>query len=188
MDNGKTFVMCDLETLGVLPGCKVLSIGCVVFGPAGLGMEFYCECFRDFQGDLTEDLDTVAWWEKQDPQARDKLLDQAAPGKVMLAHALNQLNTWLVRVGGVDDKGAANITMWGNGASFDNAILEAAYDAADCAPAWGYYSDRCYRTLKAMAPQVKLVRSGTHHNALDDAKSQAGHAVRILWELRAWNR
>lgn len=186
MDDGKTFVMCDLETLGTRAGCKVLSIGCVTFGPAGLGAEFYQEVLRDFQGDLWEDPDTVAWWGRQDATARDRLFDQSAGGKTRLSLALVELNTWLRTVGGMDEKGKARVTVWGNGASFDNAVLDAAYSAVLLPRAWGYYDDRDYRTLKAMAPQVKLVRTGTHHNALDDAKTQAEHAVRILRELGQW--
>jgi DNA polymerase III epsilon subunit-like protein len=34
-------VMIDLETLGRRPGCAILSIGAVEFGPAGLGRELY---------------------------------------------------------------------------------------------------------------------------------------------------
>lgn len=45
---------------------------------------------------------------------------------------------------------------------------------------WPHWNDRCYRTLKAMRPDVKMERTGTHHNAVDDATSQARHALALL--------
>ena len=47
-------VMCDLETLGRRPGCKLLSIGAVVFGPKGLGAEFYEDCLL-YTSDAADD-------------------------------------------------------------------------------------------------------------------------------------
>ena len=33
--------------------------------------------------------------------------------------------------------------------------------------------------MKSQAPHVKMPRTGTHHNAIDDAKSQALHLMEI---------
>jgi hypothetical protein len=179
-------VMVDLETLGQRPGCRILSIGAVEFGPAGLGAEFYVECFLSYQGELVIEEATRAWWADQPAEVRGRLFDQSAEGKVKLRDALTQLTTWLCcfDTDAVGGKGAA---VWGNGADFDNAILQVAYAAVNAGPpGWHFYSNRCYRTLKALRPATKLVRVGRHHNALDDAKSQAEHAVRLLTELQAW--
>ena len=71
--------------------------------------------------------------------------------------------------------------VWGNGASFDNPILANAYRAVNLDPPWRFWNDRCYRTVKSMfGKNVKLERIGEHHNALDDAKSQADHLIRIM--------
>ena len=78
-------------------------------------------------------------------------------------------------------KGAAGV--WGNGADFDNPILAAAYRRLNMPLPWGAYAGRCYRTLKSLRPDIRLERQGTHHNALDDAVSQAEHAVRLLRAL-----
>ena len=40
-----------------------------------------------------------------------------------------------------------------------------------------------YRTLKNLLPYIEMERVGEHHNALDDAKSQALHAIKLLKEL-----
>jgi inhibitor of KinA sporulation pathway (predicted exonuclease) len=70
--------------------------------------------------------------------------------------------------------------VWGNGADFDNPILAAAYRATGISQGWKPYNGRCYRTIKNLAPQVRLVRTGTHHNALDDARAQAQHLLDIV--------
>jgi len=73
--------------------------------------------------------------------------------------------------------------VWGNGADFDLPILAAAYKAAGGPPPWKPYNGRCYRTLKNLAPSIKLERQGTHHQALDDAVCQAKHLIKIVEHL-----
>jgi exodeoxyribonuclease VIII len=73
-----------------------------------------------------------------------------------------------------------NVLVWGNGASFDNAILAQCYRAVGMDFPWKFWNDRCYRTLKNLVLDVPFERTGTHHNALDDARSQAIHASAIL--------
>ena len=72
-----------------------------------------------------------------------------------------------------------SIGVWGNGASFDNVILSESYYRAAILRPWPFWKDRCYRTIKTIYPDVELVRSGTHHNALDDARTQAEHLIAI---------
>jgi len=45
---------------------------------------------------------------------------------------------------------------------------------------WYFWNDRCYRTMKSLYPQIPMERDGVHHNALDDAISQARHLMAIL--------
>jgi len=167
-------VMVDLETLGTVPGCSILSIGAVYFDEKGLGDEFYLVVSRDScaAAGLKEDDDTLAWWQRQSPEAR-KVLDEAvsddAPNLIV---ALKSFNTFLDKAG---------VRMWGNGADFDNAILRCAYAAVNLKPRLGAFNGRCYRTVKSLS-ELKIVREGTYHNALSDAKSQARHFVAILAE------
>lgn len=70
--------------------------------------------------------------------------------------------------------------VWGNGASFDNVILRGAYARNSTPAPWAWWNDRCYRTIKALHREVPMERLGTHHNALDDAISQALHLIRML--------
>jgi hypothetical protein len=75
--------------------------------------------------------------------------------------------------------------LWGNGASFDNAILAHAYARCGATPPWKFWNDRCYRTVAALTATPRQ-QGGTHHNALDDARSQAEHLITAAaWALAA---
>ena len=64
-------VMVDLETLGTLPGCAIMSVGAVFFDESGLGDEFCMVARQDnyTQAGLAIDADTASWWAQQSPEA-----------------------------------------------------------------------------------------------------------------------
>lgn len=166
-------VMVDLETLGNGSNAVIISIGAVAFDvDAGLGDAFYmrvdpqtCE-----EAGLKMDVSTVMWWMQQSDAARSAF---KGSGAMPLEFVLGEFASWYPR----------DATLWGNGATFDNVILSNAYLAVKGKRPWEFWNDRCYRTLKSLRPDVKMVRAGTHHNALDDAKDQAVHAIAILKAL-----
>lgn len=166
-------IMVDLESLDTVPGAVILSLGAVFFDETGLGDEFYKVILRSSCETLgmTVSQDTLNWWGKQSIDASQVLRDaEIAPDT--LADVLNQFNDFLKR-----DKG---VKVWGNGADFDNSLLAVAYRRAGVKQGWLPYNGRCYRTLKNIAANVPAVaRGGTYHNALDDAKTQANHAIEI---------
>lgn len=179
-------IMVDLETLGTTPGCRIVSLGAVEFGSNGLGAQFYAEAKITYQGTLVTEAQTVKWWEDQPENVRNRLFD-GQEGKPFLKTVLADFEAWLEQIAGRDDKGNLRVNVWGNGSDFDNAILAVAYkDVADKNLPWPFWNNRCYRTLKNLVPNVKLVRQGTLHNALDDAKSQAEHAVRLIESINGW--
>lgn len=176
-------VMVDLETLGRRAGCAILSIGAVAFDPltGEMGAEHYsivkltsCE-----KHGLHVDPETVAWWEKQNPEAQ-KVLKQAraARGNKALDKALAEFNKFLAQFG------PKTVRVWGNGSDFDNAILINCYAATGLDAGWDFWNNRCYRTLKGLEPSIKVKRGGVYHNALDDAKTQATHALEIFKHMR----
>jgi hypothetical protein len=167
-------VMIDTETLGTTPGSVILSIGAVMFGPAGLGDEFYApiSLASCTAAGLTIDPGTVAWWMKQSDAARAAAFrDDAEPLPVVL----EQFTAWLNLVEAE--------RPWAQGANFDPPLLEAAYRACGMTPPWKFWAVRDTRTLYELA-DVKVDRArGTHHNALDDARAQAEAAVVALQRL-----
>jgi hypothetical protein len=175
-------LMVDLETGGTKPGCPVFAIGAVFFSstePEWKGPAFYGICARKQDG-LVEQEDTMAWWAKQNEQARKLIADIEKPDCATLPETLKAFATWCHAHCEPDQ-----LQVWGNGADFDNVILSAAYHYAGLQQPWGAYKGRCYRTLKSLRSDIKLMRTGMHHNALDDALSQAEHAVRIMKAMKS---
>lgn len=173
-------VMMDLETLDTRPGAVILSIGAVVFDYKNdlLGAEFHqiINVDSSVKAGCTISESTQKWWSEQSDEAK-KTLNDAKEGKGKdLKDALNGFGHYLDLLGAPPSK----ICLWGNGSDFDNVLLIAAYEKAGMTPPWKFYNNRCYRTLKSLKPGIKLVREGTYHNALDDAKTQARHAIQLL--------
>lgn len=165
-------IMLDIETLGKGPNAVIVAIGAVAFDETGLGSTFYLNIKPQSCVDLgmQMDADTVMWWMQQSEAARKAL----AKGGVGITEALQAFSVY------VEEQGP-DVEVWGNGATFDNVILASAYRLAGIERPWSYKGDRCYRTLRALFPQIKAADTGgTAHNALDDAKYQALHASQIL--------
>jgi 3' exoribonuclease, RNase T-like len=169
--------MVDLETLGNGNNAVILSIGACKFFPEGQGVDIHTshrfEMFVDPQScvdaGMQMDPSTVLWW--MDPgraEARDVLMANMKDA-MPLRHALFQFANWL----------GGDRPVWGNGATFDNVILRNAYMLVGIECPWQFWNDRCYRTMKSIAPSVKMQRKGIHHSALADAVSQAEHLQSI---------
>lgn len=160
-------VMLDLETFGTRPGACIVSLGAVRFGEGKILDRYYARIDpMDAQArGLVIDAATVVWWMQQSAEARVEI---AAGGGKLLADVLGEFTAWI---------GEGETEVWGNGASFDNVLLDEAFRACGLKRPWPFWMDRCYRTVKELHPDVKLVRKGTHHNALDDAESQALHLM-----------
>lgn len=185
-------IMIDLETMDNRPTAAIVAIGAVAFDPATSEVDTDCAFYInvDLQSSLDAGLtvsgSTVNWWLQQSEAAREEI---TAPGE-RLEMALFEFSQWLDRYnvaacGPHDDALAHHLNIWGNGSDFDNVILANAYHATEKLVPWGPYRNRCYRTLKKLAPVIQLERVGTHHNAVHDAISQAHHAVRLLQHLEA---
>lgn len=172
--NTTSRVMVDIETLGLDPGATILSVGAVAFGPAHTGDTFYRSIDRESceNAGLTEDADTLDWWQDQ-PEAARAVLDGGQP----LADVLAAFRAWYVG-NGFDE-------VWANSPAFDCELLEAAYDAVGLDAPWGFHEERDYRTLTALPCAVALEQQGTEHDALDDARYQARVAAQTLAKLEA---
>lgn len=173
-------IMLDLETLGVDPGCAIMSIGAIAFDldEGALGEKFYVEIKPRTCEDmgLTINNDTLQWWTHQSPEFIDRCLNTGKP----VMNALCAFSNFIYAVSHNHDK----VRIWGNGADFDNVILTAAYKASGLVLPWNFRNNRCYRTAKAILPEFTVMRVGEHHNALDDAVTQALHLIKIVSSTR----
>lgn len=170
-------IMVDIETWGTGSDALPISIGACRFNPVGGEIEdrFYV-CIDPAsakEAGLSISADTLLWWmAKERNDARDAWLAQS---RVDIWTALQGFSEWMT-------SDEFNL-VWGNGATFDNVILRSAFEKATVTCPWKFWQDACYRTLKGLAPAIKIERSGTHHDALDDAVDQAKHMQAVVAHL-----
>lgn len=179
-----THVMLDLETMGNGPDAAIVAIGAVAFDTHEQRIHDSYYSVVSLATSVREggliDASTVIWWMDQADEARHAITRGMA---VDIIDALTNFTDWFDGLA-LDPE---TVPVWGNGAGFDNVILRRAYERAGHETPWSHWQDRCYRTaVKMMDPQRQLLsRSGTHHNALDDARTQAEHLLAMLQAQRA---
>jgi exodeoxyribonuclease VIII len=175
-------IMVDLECLDSSNTPAIISLGAVYFDFAAgsLGEKFYCEVSlgglkEQLSRGLTMSLETIYWWTQQSDEAREVWSPKL--GKVTTEEMLNKFSGFCSR--------GENVRIWGNGATYDNIGLRNCYKVFGIKCPWKYQGDRCYRTVKNMfGNRAALDRSGTHHNALDDAVTQAEHLLAMTKGLK----
>lgn len=165
-----TDIMVDLETLDTAPTGTILSIGAcrVNWREEKIDNGFYvviCSDSCKARG-FTESESTKKWWAQQDERARQVFTD---PDKVSIDVGLSMFRQYLQQYG------TNSVELWGNGSDFDNVMLANAYKVCGIPQPWRFYNNRCFRTVRKLLGHniVEPVRSGIHHNALDDAVYQA---------------
>lgn len=181
-------LMLDLETLGVSADAPLISIGAVFFDPFSdlQGAEFYkVVSIHSALKNGTIDPSTLQWWMTQSDQARSVFND---PASVTLEQALLEFSEF------IGANASKDLKVWGNGSSFDNAILSANY-RRKCLPLpWDFRNDRDVRTILALARDFKSFDARTSvesndyaHHALHDAKYQAAYvsaAFRAIYDSK----
>ena len=167
-------IMIDLETMGTGPSAAIIAIGAVEFDENSIGRKFYevVTLESSVANGGVIDPSTVMWWLGQSEEARETIRVHGMHINVVLA----KFSQWIDY--------SDELQIWGNGAGFDNVILETAYQRSGHECPWKFFNNRCYRTVKALYPEVDAVRSGVHHNALDDAITQAQHMIAMRRALQ----
>jgi len=158
-------VMVDLETLDTGPDAHVLSIGaCVMDNEL---QQFYSVPGIDNQGRSVND-DTIDWWLKQSKQARNESFRSTS---VTLEQSLVSFANWW--------KSIKATRIWAHGKDFDVTILTHAYQQYELKCPWRFWLTQDTRTLIKFSEKLfdgenfEPDRTGTYHNALDDAIFQA---------------
>lgn len=164
-------IVIDLETLGVTPGCPILTLGAVALDETGRELESLYVRF-DFDEQirlgLRPEYGTLRWWaEGASQEARAAAFASDRRGTLTrglsLLQRMIQLNGWQV---------AQATGVWGWPGSFDLAIIAAAWRAAgNTDELFDHRLSRCGRTLSALTG-IKP----EHHDALADARAQ-GKAI-----------
>ena len=174
-------IMLDLEaTDSNAKTAGIVSIGAVYFDipTQTLGEKFYAEIsIKGIQKQLdnghTLSLSTMQWWLGQSEEARSVWFANGHE-KHDIVNALCLFSEFCQRSGG-------RPKIWGNGVDYDNVCLRNCYETFNIGCPWRYSDNRCYRTMKNLfGHRAKLDREGTHHQALDDAITQAQHLLDMM--------
>jgi exodeoxyribonuclease VIII len=180
-------IMVDLETMDNVPSAAIVAIGAIECNLATgeTGSEYYRVVDLGGQEDLgmTLNAETIYWWLQQGDEAREAL---CISGKLTLGQMCTSFNNWLMSL----NTPAEKLRLWGNGASFDNAIIRYAYRQTYRDFVIPFWNDRDMRTIVGFyPPQLQAewrrgnIRQGAHHNALDDSRHQVKYCSDILSEL-----
>ena len=164
-------IMLDLETFATGENAVIVSIGAVYFGPDVIGDQFYItiDPASCTQYGMEMNPKTIQWWLTQSEKARIEVATKGVPVEEALISFIDFYNLT-----------GKTPNIWGNGVGFDNIILRNAYTKTGIPCPWSYKQDMDYRTLKIMNSDIEIERQGIEHNAVDDAKSQAEHLIKIL--------
>lgn len=165
--------MVDLETLDTTSWAVIRSIGACMFCRDGIVRTFYQNVDAESCTSLgmSTSPDTLQWWSEQPAEARVALDKDCVP----LKDALVRFNEWY---------GRTSRPTWGNGADFDNAILQSAFKCVGVECPWKFWDNRCLRTARSLFPKETNEFVGTKHNALDDAVHQARRLIEMDANIR----
>jgi hypothetical protein len=169
-------LMLDIESLGKAGDSVILSIGAVAFNMDGIIGPSY-EMFPTVQDQIETrkvEWDTIQWWFKQSDAARNSIADTTR--RVNLKSCLEELTTFCHNE--LDDK----FKVWSNGASFDIAMLNLAYDRAKLETPWTYRNQLDCRTICWLSKisTKKYESDGIKHSAVADCHWQ------ISWTTDAY--
>ncbi|ENA4186652.1 3'-5' exoribonuclease [Escherichia coli] len=177
-------LMIDLETMGTNTNAPIVVIGAVFFDPqtGEIGPVFYIviSLTDAMNTGAVPDGGTIEWWLKQSSEARAAILTD----QVKLKDALSQFREFINEYS--DEK---FVQVWGNDATFDNAILRTSYERLDIPCPWRYHNDRDVRTIVELGKTIDfdartvIPFEGVRHNALDDARHQAKYVTATIQKL-----
>lgn len=173
-------LMIDLETLDTKPSAIVLSIGACFFdlkkGEIGATFHTYLTIKDQDKKGRTFSEETLRWWMGQSDAAKRIFSEKRKPTADGVADFINWCEA---------NKNGKEINPWGNGATFDIAIIESLFN--DFAPFENHEVDGPWKAKTTMdlrtfrrfvannAPVPKVV--GVEHNAKDDAINEANYVI-----------
>ncbi len=176
--NGNNHVMVDIETLGVGSTPVIAQLSAIRFNPmTGKTYDefnsYICiaSCLKE---ELMIDQGTLEWWNTQPKEVRDKVLYDGKRENIV--ESLNNFNDFLGII--------KNVNIWGKGPSFDCSILSNTCDKLKVEKKWGFWNEKCVRTVIALHPEVKDLKfEGEKHNGLDDCKHQIKQVSKVFRKL-----
>jgi hypothetical protein len=173
-----TDVMIDIETLGSNPRAPVIQIGACAFSlRAGEVGPTWSELVRPNFEYTKPDVDTIAWWMKQNEDARLHVAKCVEAG-IFETEALQALTQFIA-------DNTIDVCAWAMPPEFDLVILRNLGDARGIKMPWHYAATRDLRTLEHLVGKTKADRmqATTPHDAGSDAAAQASTAIKYYRAL-----
>ena len=170
-------VMIDIEGLNNRPNTAILEVGAVTFCPkTGVTfseLELVIKVQDCIDAGLGVSADTIFWWMQQSREAREALIRNQRSDKALpLRKALAALTRWF------NTEAKGHRYVWAHHITYDLAAISNAYDRVlGQGTPWDFRKEQDTATMfphiagKKMSQLVDRV--GVHHNALDDARTQA---------------
>ena len=156
--------MIDIETLDTENTAAVISIGAVVFDPDSKEVEdrtFHVNIeFEEALKHGTFSESTIAWWERQNEEAKASLFEpEPIPLKDALVAFEKYVRSWKPKPK----------FIWGNSPAFDIAILRHACKNTGLKFPFTPWVEMDVRTLKNLLPKETIPKKeGINHSAVDD--------------------
>lgn len=163
-------VMIDIETLGTSKDAVIISIAAIEFDPFKImdqSRTFHknIDINSCLQAGLKIDGETLEWWLNDQ---KVEVLRSLIENKNSLGETLFEFKVWLNSLDELE-----NPKVWGNGPSFDMAILSTAYAKFGWQTPWLYRNERCVRTITDLFPHEAYgVNNRTAHNPFNDCLRQ----------------
>jgi hypothetical protein len=185
-NNGNTYIMLDLETLGVQFNPVIAQISMAEFDLltgevlAEFSVNVDTGCGVGYS--LTTDQSTLDFWKKQPDDVKARVFTKDA---LLLENALILVSEWI--------KARPDAFIWGNGVRTDNVWLLSAFRALGMSDPFEYNKDLDYRTLYKLAelkadmknlpkPWKDVEFTGLQHYAPDDCRHQIKKA-HLMWKF-----
>lgn len=177
----KTFLMIDLETVGLRGNIPILSMGaCAYIKGAGIFQTFYSVFDLQEQLDNGRRIDTEAlhWWMGQAKEAREGLFLPPGVGNSVegTVHSFNNWFNGAIAKHPMVDPKHVYVSAMGN--DFDVAMIDGLFEGKT---PWHYRNKICFRALINLFPQdIVWDDNPCKHNAIEDAKSQTRALMRLI--------
>lgn len=165
--------MVDLETLGTTADAAIAQIGAVAFDESEIVSRFQVNITVAYADERVINAETVMWWLQQPKEVINEVFFKPS---FPLFNSLHMFEGWYT--------GWNCSTLWGNGAMFDNAILEDVYKQMNIKAPWTYRHHRCFRTIKecfkGTVPEPTRDENAKHIAVVD-----AEHQAKWLQQIHA---
>lgn len=171
----------DLETLDTVPKAKVTQIGIVAFDREleTIVFQLRFDLVLEPQEKRTISIDTLRFWAQQDPVKFYDTLSGYMYPEMALQKIADQINGLQAN--------PDEVTVWGNGATFDISILEDLYRDNGIQVPWKFWQIRDCRTVVDLARMIGIEKPEPDpnkvHDPLYDAEFQGTYTVSMIKAL-----